>query len=133
MICFQPNGMLQTKKYICSCSKCLEGIATECLYESGGEIQVKSACNNNEDDSDYEHNYYEEYDDYEQHDLQGDVASICLSADVVIALFSPPISPELFYLCKVINFAVALEQLSYIYNHIIKKSEKYIKEQYFQK
>ena len=47
-------------KTVCSCSKCLEGIFTECLNEAGSEIQVKYVSNNNENDSDYEDSVYEE-------------------------------------------------------------------------
>ena len=36
-------------------------------------------------------------------------------------------------MCKVLDFGVALEQLSDNYNHVIEKGEKYIKVQYFQK
>ena len=82
--------MLQTKKNTCSCSKCLEGIFTECLNEVGSEIQVKSVSNKNENDRDYEDNDYEEYDkdDNEQYELRADVISI-LAISCVIAFFSP--------------------------------------------
>ena len=42
MICFHPNGVLETKKNICLCSKCLEDIFTECFNKAGTEIQIKS-------------------------------------------------------------------------------------------
>ena len=57
MICFQPNGMLHTKKIVCPCSNCLEGIFTKCFSEADTEIQIKSV-NHNEDDSDYEDSDY---------------------------------------------------------------------------
>lgn len=64
--------------------------------------------------------------------LSDNVISI-LAKGCGITLVSQQSSLELFYLCKVFDFGVALEQLSDKYNHPIKKGEKYMKGQYLQK
>ena len=51
----------------------------------------------------------------------------------IIALYSPPNSMELFYLCKVLDFGIANENLIDKYNHVILKGNKYLKCQYFTK
>ena len=51
----------------------------------------------------------------------------------VIALYSPPTSLELFYLCKVIDFGVAECTLTDQNNHVISEGCNYILRQYFQK
>ena len=42
-------------------------------------------------------------------------------------------SRELFYLCKVLDFGVALDDLCDKYNHIVPKGASYIKCQYFER
>ena len=44
-----------------------------------------------------------------------------------IAIFSPPMLPELFYVCKVLDFGVADQSVEYEFNHVIPVGIKYIK------
>ena len=50
-----------------------------------------------------------------------------------IALFSPPSSSELFYLCKVLDMKVAREDTCDIYNHAVSKRDKHFECQYYKK
>ena len=50
-----------------------------------------------------------------------------------IALFSPPSSSELFYLCNVLDMKVAKEDICDIYNHAVSKGGKYHECQYYEK
>ena len=51
----------------------------------------------------------------------------------MIALFSPENAIELFYLCKVIDYGVATDELSDTNNHHIAKGTPYILVNYFEK
>ena len=55
-----------------------------------------------------------------------------ISRGDVIALYSPPNSLELFYLCKVVDFGTATEQLKHKFNQVITIGSKYIKYQNYQ-
>ena len=51
----------------------------------------------------------------------------------IIVIFLPPTSQELFYLCKVLDFGLALDDLCDKYNHIVPKGTNYIKCQYLER
>ena len=62
--------------------------------------------------------------------MQGNCIFKLLQKETFIAIFSPPLSRELFYLCKVLDFSVALDDLCDKYNYIVPKGTSYIKCQF---
>ena len=60
------------------------------------------------------------------YEIRGDSVLAAISKGNIVALYSPPNSMELFYLCKVIDFGVASENLIDKYNHAIPVGSKYL-------
>ena len=56
-----------------------------------------------------------------------------LQKETFIAIFSPPMSRELFYLCNMLDFGVALDDLCDKYNQIVPKDTSDIKCQYLER
>ena len=141
MICFYPNGTIQTKVNVCSCRFCFEGDFLSCATEKGkiltndGDIPSDDeelsdydsdadSETENEDDSDDETELYE---------LRAESVNSIITKNSTIALYSSTNSLELFYLCKVLDFGEAKETLTDKYNHIVEKGSKFVKCQYYQK
>ena len=59
--------------------------------------------------------------------------TVQLTKNSTIALYSSSNSLELFYLCKVIDFCAAIENMVDEYKHIIPQGSPYIECQYYQK
>ena len=118
------NGeSIQSKINICSCKSCIGGDFVPGLTEKGKTVQqVTEACDN---DSTTESEFENDYDDdnaesdAKAYEIRSESVSIVLTKDTTIALYSSSNSLELFYLCKVIDFGVAIENMVDDYNHII--------------
>ena len=92
------------------------------------------------DSSDEDFSSSEELHDEELSGDEGEYLEISWSCvfdavekESTIALFSAPTSPELFYLCKVLAMKSANDDIGDIYNHAIKKGEKYMEYHYYEK
>ena len=133
MICFNPDGSYLTKANICSCESCIEGEFLHCTQEKGLYFPSQHLSDNNSDGSSND----DSDDDYsgnqdlceadEKYELRSNNVLDIVCKDSVIALFSPPNAFELFYLCKVLDFAIAQEPLVDKYNHMIELGCPYIK------
>ena len=118
------NGeSIQSKINICSCKSYIGGDFFSCLTEKGKTVQqVTEACDN---DSTTESEFENDYDgddaesDVEAYEIRSESVSSVLTKNTTIALYSSSNSLELFYLCKVIDFGVAIENMVDDYNHII--------------
>ena len=84
------------------------------------------------DDADGDENECENY-DMERFEIRANSVIEIILKDNVIALYSPPESLELSYLCKVIAVGVATKHIVDKGNHCIKSASHYIKCQYFEK
>ena len=104
-----PGGSIQSKINICSSKSCIKGDFLSCLTEKGKTVQQVIEAN---DDDDAES-------DAEAHKLRSESVNSVLTKNTTIALYSSSNSLELFYLCKVIDFGVAIESMVDEYNHII--------------
>ena len=113
-IAFFPEGSIQIKQNICSCNSCIRGALIDCSFEPG--IQVNSKEINSSDDEsdesdegDYDYNDDENISEVELEEqrLRGDCVLEMLQPDTYIAIFSPPSSSELFYLCKILEFRIS--------------------------
>ena len=86
---------------------------------SDDESTTESEFENNYDDDDAES-------DAESYKLRSESVNSVLTKNTTIALYSSSNSLELFYLCKVIDFGVAIENMIDEYNHIIPQGSRYI-------
>ena len=93
---------------------------------SGDDSTTESEFENDYDDDDAES-------DAEAYELRSESVNSILTKNTTIALYSSSNSLELFYLCKVIDFGVAIENMVDEYNHIIPQGSRYIECQYYQK
>ena len=117
---FFPDGSIQSKINICSCKSCVEGDLVSCLTEKGKTVQQVTEVS--DDDSTTESEFENDYDDEsdaEAYELRSESVNSVLTKNTTIALYSSSNSLELFYLCKVIDFGVAIENVVDEYNHII--------------
>ena len=85
------------------------------MTEKGKTVQqVTEACDN---DSTTESEFENDYDgddsesDVEAYEIRSESVSSVLTKNTTIALYSSSNSLELFYLCKVIDFGVAIENM----------------------
>ena len=71
MICFFPDGSIQTKVNICSCNFCLQGDFISCTTEKGNIFQLSTteASDDESDDSDDNEEYGDNDDDGSNHEL----------------------------------------------------------------
>ena len=60
-------------------------------------------------------------DDLERYEMRSSTGIEAIQKKTVIGLFSPPNSLELFYLCKVVEFGIAEQDLNDSYNYYIAK------------
>ena len=141
MISFFPNGEIQKKRHICSCKQCVVGNFIDCSHEPGTEILATSKAVHDESDYESESDSNSDYDDNDSdtEDIMKEqvIRAECVTDATVqnshIALFSPPESFELFYLCYVLKLSIAEEEIADKYNHIISKGNTYITCQYLKK
>ena len=133
-----PNKSIQSKVNICSCDSCTEGEFTSCLIEKRKIVQIVDEASDHDDDDSSKSEFENDLEsgdesDTEAYDLRAESANSVLSRNTTIALYSASNSLELFYLCKVLDFGIADENILDDYNHLIPKGSKYIKCQYYQK
>ena len=122
MFSYLPNGQVQSKANICSCDKCLKGDFINCTIEKG-KIVEEGEDDDEDDDLEYEK---EDLSD-EAHD--DDLLEV-IDAGNVIALLTEDDYP--FYLCQVIDYGIALEDLGCCENdNFVCKGEKFIACFYF--
>ena len=138
MICFNTDGSLLTKNNICSCDDCLQGNFLNCDTETGTLILGDKMGDEDNVDSDVEYEDDDEFgdeieEDLEQYELRSSSVLVVIQKGSVIALFSPENAIELFYLCKVIDYGVATDELSDTNNHHIGRGTPYILVNYFEK
>ena len=102
---------VQVKANICSCCNCLDCNFVDCHNEQG--TIVHDAIFSDDDSSDDSDEVDEIVDVQEEEDyhIRGSNVMGCISKDSIIALFTPPSSFELFYLCHVYVYVIALEDM----------------------
>ena len=96
---------------------------------------TKASDDDSTTESEFENNYDDDNaeSDAEAYELRSESVNSILTKNTTIALYSSSNSLELFYLCKVIDFGVAIENMVDEYNHIIPQGSRYIECQYYQK
>ena len=138
MIAYHPNGTILTKTNICSCANCLVGKFMSCNDEKGSVAVLGSKdSDDSESDSGTESESSDNESDSDKFDeevgeIRMDNVLDILSADSIIALFSHSISMELFYLCKVLKFGVAEEDMT-DGNHKVSKGQSFILCNYYER
>ena len=136
MIRFSRNGNVTAKVNLCSCDACKECKFFEYLVENGLYL-IENSDVDSDKDLDESQDFIEGEDikneQNELYEMRSDSVFDVIKKDGVIALYSPPNSLELFYLCKVKEFGIAQENLIDPLNHIIPKRSKFIKRQCFEK
>jgi len=139
MIAFHPDSSVQTKVNMCSCDECLEGDFIDCLLEPGnmmssGQVDMEgSDYDYSDDEREFEDDDVEDEEDHEAYELRADCVLDVLQICSFIALYSPPSSFELFYLCKVLDFGTATEDMVDAYNHRVPMGTKYVLCNYLEK
>ena len=138
MISYFPNGSIQSKVNICPCASCIEGEFISCLIEKGKIVQVVDEASDNDDnddssESEFENDVSDDESETEAYELRAESVNSILNKNTTIALYSASNSWELFYLCKVLDFGIADENMVDDYNHLIPKGSKYMKYQHYQK
>ena len=107
-----------------------------CLTEKGKTVQQVAEASDNDSitESEFENDYDDDNaeSDAEACELRSESVNSVLTKNTTIALYCSFNSLELFYLCKVIDFGVAIENMVDEYNHIPQGSP-YIECQYYQK
>ena len=119
MISFFLNGEIQTKRPICSCKQCVIGNFMDCSHEPGTKILATSKTVHDESDYESESDSDSDYDDNDRdtEDIMKEQAirAECVTNAIIqnshIALFSPPESFKLFYLCYVLKMSIAEEEI----------------------
>ena len=118
-----PDGTIQSKINICSCKSCIKGDFVFCLTEKGKTVQQVTEASDGDSTTESEfENYYDDDDteyDAEAYELRSESVNSVLTKKTTIALYSSSNSLYLLYLCKVIDFGVAIENMVDEYNHII--------------
>ena len=136
MISYFPDGSIQTKQHLCSCAECVVGNFIDCLSNPGTQIFSGDSLKDSDSGSDTEESDTEEaYNEISR--TEQELRATCVTDIVVpnsfIALFSPPESFELFYLCHAFSVETASEMVIDQYNHIIQQGERYIVCKYLEK
>ena len=137
MISFFPDDCIQTKVNVCSCPECLKGKFAKCSFEAGTYFTECSDDEFSELNSDEEI----ENDDLccenenvtEENEIRADCVVDVLQPCSYVALYSPPESFELFYLCYVIESGIVSESMCDDYNHVIETVTTYLKCNYLEK
>ena len=115
---------------------CKVGKFTECNDEKGVIIYPRksnqdesSSSSSDSEDSDRDKEVEES--DVEQYEMRSASISEIVETGNIVALFAPPESFEMFYLCKVIE--VAKKEMIDDYHHTIQKGSVYLKCHYLEK
>ena len=129
MISYFPDGSIQTKQHLCSCTECVAGNLIDCLSNPGTQIFSGDSLDDTDSESEAEESDTEEaYNEISR--IEQELRAECVTETVVlnsfIALISPPESFELFYLCHAFSVETAYEMVIDQYNHITQQGEKYI-------
>ena len=128
MISYFPDGSIQTK-HLCSCAECVVGKFIYCLSNPGTQTFSGDSLDDSDSGSDTEEcdtkKLYNEISRIEQ-ELWHECITDIVVLNSFIALFSPPESFELCYLCHAFSVETASEMVINQYNHIIQQGEKYI-------
>ena len=117
-----PDGTIQSKINICSCKSCIKGDFVFYLAEKGKTVQQVTEASDGDSTTESEfENYYDDDTEYdsETYELRSESVNSVLTKKTTIALYSSSNSLDLLYLCKVIDFGVAIENMVDEYNHII--------------
>ena len=122
MIAFHPNGSVQTKVNMYSYDDWLKGNFIDCLLEPGnvlscGHLGVDESDSESDEKFEYEDDDVRNEEDIEAYELRAYCVFDILQRGSCIALFSLSSSFELFYLCKVLEFGTATEDMIDSYNH----------------
>ena len=142
MICFFPNDDIQIKENMCSCENCLRGQFIKCENKAGSQVSSREVNPNAESDEDDDEEFDYDCDgdrnelaeiEKQNQQIRGDCVFELLQKESFIAIFSPPNSRELFYICKVLYFGVADEDLTDNYIHFILKGSSFITCQYLER
>ena len=136
MISYFPDGSIQTKQHLCSCTECVAGNLIDCLSNPGTQIFSGDSLDDTDSESEAEESDTEEaYNEISR--IEQELRAECVTETVVlnsfIALISPPESFELFYLCHAFSVETAYEMVIDQYNHITQQGEKYIVCKYLEK
>ena len=123
---------------MCLCAECLQGDFIDCLLEPGtmmssGQLDDEDSSNNS---SDVKHEFEGDdipHDDHKTYELWADCVHDVVQRGSSMALYLPPTSLELFYICKVLDFGAAAEDMVDAYNHHISMGTKYIICNYLEK
>ena len=130
MLSFFLDGSIQSNINICFCKSCIEGDFVSCLTEKDKTVQQVTEASDNDSttESELENNYGDDdaESDAEAYELRSESVNSVLTKNTTITLYSLSGSLELFYLCKVIEFSVAIENMVDEYNHIISQGSCYI-------
>ena len=107
MISYFPDGSIQTKQHLCSCAECVVRKFIDCYLNPGVKLIVENTEGSDKDISDTDES---NTGDDEEIRIEQELRTECV-ADVTpnsfIALFSPPESFELFYICKAFSVNTA--------------------------
>ena len=110
MISLFPNGEWQIKRYLCNCNSCVMGLFNTCERDVVEEV-VKDIAKEVQDEVDY----LDETDNTESEMFA------FIEEDSFIGVYSSSKSLELFYILKVIEKAIAEDDIIDIYGHLIQK------------
>ena len=112
--CYHPDGSIQAKEYICSCTNCLVGDLINCVSEKGisfygneydeEEFDEEEVGENDEDND-------SEASEVADLSLENEVLYEMVNIDTFIALRSPENASEVFYICKVLDVNVAEKEI----------------------
>ena len=121
-----------------SCDDCRKGNVIDCLLEpdnmlSCGQLDVDESDSESDEEFEYEYDNVTNEEDTEAFELTADCVFDVLQRGSFIALYSHSSSYELFYLCKVLEFGTATEDMIDSYNHQITIGTKYILCNYLEK
>ena len=117
---------------------CKVGKFIECNNEKGVIIYPRKS---NQDESSSSSSDCEDSDrddeveeiDVEQYEMRSASISKIVETGNIVALFAPPKSFEMFYLCKVIFTEVAEKEIIDDYHHALQKGSVYLKCHYLEK
>ena len=137
MIAFNADGTIQKKVNLCSCEMCLTGDFLRCPIEAGVKISYGNMESEDEDscDEDPEGESEAEDDDveFEELELRAECVFDVIEVGSYVALFSAKSSFELFYICKVIAFGTAENDIYDSFNHAVLKGTRFIECNYLEK
>ena len=101
------------------------------IYPRKSNQDESSSSSSDSEDSDRDDEVEEI--DVEQYEMRSASISEIVETGNIVALFAPPESFEMFYLCKVISIEVAKKEIIDDYHHTIQKGSVYLKCHYLEK